>query len=132
WKLSFDTYNREIERYHEVIEETESFFFFDSDCAVSLMSAILEQQDPENLRWLVALRNVDWLLSDAGITLEKKYSLMDTLCNAFFIEFGGNKSLKVVLDAKFRANKVSIENALAIYREMPAYRIFDASFKARS
>ena len=49
WKIQLDTYNRELERYGEhLIEEAESVFYADSECILSLIKKI---SNNDNYRW---------------------------------------------------------------------------------
>ncbi len=114
WKVVIDTYHREIDRYgYNNIEFSEDFFYHDSECISKILKATKESDDPENYRWLSALKNIDTLFSIAGYnSLQEKYNEVLPIRNSFFIEFGGTKELSDTLSKKYRANKHRIETTL--------------------
>jgi lantibiotic biosynthesis protein len=73
WKIQFDTYDREIERYGgpDAILSAEDYFFSDSAAVLAILRNSLgdEGQDP---RWRAALCGVDTLLADFGFDLEAR------------------------------------------------------------
>ncbi|MGY0034959.1 thiopeptide-type bacteriocin biosynthesis protein [Pedobacter sp. NJ-S-72] len=102
-KLQYDTYEREIERYGEkTMELSESIFYHDSK-AVSNFINMIEGVEGEQYRWLFAMRGVDLLMADFGITIEQRQKLTEQMFTSFFAEFEGNKSLNTQLNDKFRA-----------------------------
>lgn len=101
-KIQIDTYKRELERYgHKSFENIETVFFADSVAVVSFLD-LLGGDEGERYRWLVALRGVDTLLNDLGLSLERKKMLLDNLRESFFREFNGNTQLTVQLNDKYR------------------------------
>jgi len=110
WKIQLDTYNRELERYgSELIEEVESIFFFDSECILSILKKL---GDNEIYRWMIALKLIDTLLSDFLFDTEKKQKLLDMLSKSFKIEFGYNEFNSKQFNRKFRENKKIVESVL--------------------
>ena len=76
WKVQIDTYQRELERYHEkLIDETESFFYVDSEYTVRIIQKIIRHK--EDYRWMIAFKMIDSLLSDFLFTVEQKLNLME-------------------------------------------------------
>jgi thiopeptide-type bacteriocin biosynthesis protein len=71
WRVQFDTYQREIERYGgaEAIQLAEQLFHADSEAVVQ----IIELLDPGDAgldeRWRLALRGMDQMLEDLGLDL---------------------------------------------------------------
>lgn len=111
WKIQLDTYNREIERYKNyAMEQSESFFFIDSECILNLLKNI--EGKNENFRWMIALRMIDELLSNFSYSLQLKMDFMYFLSQSFKEEFGFNKYNSKQFNSKFRENKKNIELAL--------------------
>ena len=110
WNIQCDTYNRELERYGEhLIEEAESIFFADSECIVSLIKKL---NNNENYRWMIALKLINEMLSDFGLSIEEKQNLMGNMSKSFKTEFGFNEFNSKQFNLKFRENKKSIESVL--------------------
>lgn len=110
YKIQTDTYEREIERYGtETMELTEDIFYYDSEAVINLID-LLEGEDGERFRWLLAARGVDMLLNDFGYTPEDKAALLKKLQKGFFTEFGGDKTLNTQLNDKYRNNMQQIRS----------------------
>jgi thiopeptide-type bacteriocin biosynthesis protein len=76
------------------------------------MLDLLEEEEGENYRWLLALRGVDTLLDDFGYTLAAKFSLLKLLQKNFYEEFGGGKPLLLQLNDKYREEMRKISSIL--------------------
>lgn len=112
WKIQIDTYNRELERYgNDLIEESETLFFHDSECMLSIVEKLSIYQE-ENFRWMIALKSVDSLISDFSLDLQHKQELMNDLSISFKNEFGFNQYNSKQFNVKFRENRNIIENVL--------------------
>ena len=104
WKVQLDTYEREIERYGglEATEIAERVFQADSEAVM----AILERLEPGDSgayeRWRLALRSIDFLLTDFGIGFDESRGLIDRLRKEFAKEMREDDSLKRSLGASFR------------------------------
>ena len=112
WKVQFDTYSRELERYGSNIEEIESFFYIDSQYMVKILN-YLHLHDYEDKKWLIALLSVDFILSDFSLNIAAKKELMRTLSLSFKNEYGFNKYNIKQLNEKYRENKKIIESTLS-------------------
>jgi lantibiotic biosynthesis protein len=111
-KIQTDTYKRELERYGaNTIAITESFFHIDSRTTLCLLDAI-DGEEGEKIKWQFALRSVDELLVNFNYTLSDKLLLMEQLKEGFIKEHGGQKELRLQLDAKFRTLREQVENIL--------------------
>jgi len=109
-KVQLDTYNRELERYgNEIIEEAESFFYADSECVLSILKQL---NNNENYRWMIALKLIDALFSDFGLTIEEKQKLMEETGKSYKTEFGFNEFNSKQFNTKFRENKKTVESVL--------------------
>ncbi|WP_316826817.1 lantibiotic dehydratase [Pedobacter miscanthi] len=97
-KFQLDTYQREIKRYGaSLIEDAESWFYYDSLSTLRLLT-LLNGEDKDKFRLLIAIRSVDALLNDFNLLLEEKYSLLEGMHQGFYKEFGSSKGLKIQLN----------------------------------
>lgn len=111
-KVQYDTYERELARYgYEKIDLSESLFFHDSEAVLQFLE-LLEGAESETLRWLMALRNIDMLLSDFGFPLEQKHQLLQMLKNDFLKEFSVDKPGLLQLDQLYRMESKQIQRFL--------------------
>lgn len=112
WKLTNDTYNREMERYgHNYIEQLEKIFYYDSVMIVNIID-LIEGDEGEVIRWLIGLRAIDDMLDVFDYNDENKIKYLEKLYDGFGKEFGMNKSLKSQLSDKYRAQQKVIENIM--------------------
>jgi thiopeptide-type bacteriocin biosynthesis protein len=110
WKVQLDTYNRELDRYdNRLIEEAESVFYADSECILSILKYITKN---ENYRWMIALKLINELLSDFGLSIGEKQKLLEYLSKSFKAEHGFNEFNSKQFSSKFRVNKKIIESVL--------------------
>jgi len=128
WKVQTDTYHREIERYgRETMGLSEAFFHYDSQMVAKLV-ALLDGDEGERIRWLMALRATDHLLDDFGFNLDEKSEMINHFRDGYGKEFGMNKVLKQNLESKYRKEKKEIErilsaDGLAEDEYLPFYRV---------
>lgn len=100
--IQIDTYVREIERYGtETMILSEDIFFYDSEATINCIS-LLEGEEAEHYRWLLAARGVDMLLQDFGYTLSQKAAFMKRVQKHFFEEFGAAPTLQTQLNSQYR------------------------------
>lgn len=109
WKIQTETYERELSRYGEmVMEETETLFFYDSECIVKLLT-VLELTDNDNERWMVGMAAIDSYLEVFGYDREARKNLVEHLRTGFFKEFQVNAATKKDLSTKYRNHKNEID-----------------------
>lgn len=91
WRVTPDTYDREIERYggDAGIALAEAVFHADSDAAIKMLK--LSEQDDGIRNWQLALLSVHSLLDDLGIDLEDRSRQLGAMCSG----------LKTDLDSAF-------------------------------
>lgn len=112
WKVQYDMYNRELERYGgALIEQSEQIFYRDSEMILNFLR-IYENQPNQDLKWLFGLRSIDGLLEDFGLPLIQKKMLMEILKTSFEKEMGLNKMLKKQLSTKYNQLKKQIADFL--------------------
>ena len=112
YRIQTDTYEREIERYGPAtMVFSEDLFYCDSECILPLLD-LLDEEEGERYRWLLAMRGIDTLLDDFGYTLPEKGSLLKILQKSFYEEFGGGKPLLLQLNDKYREEMRTISSIL--------------------
>jgi thiopeptide-type bacteriocin biosynthesis protein len=106
--IQYDTYERELARYHhEQIPFSETLFQYDSEAAVEI-AQLLDGVEGETLRWQAALRNVDCLLNDLGLDVPGKDRLMESLKGDYRQEFKINREGTAELDQLYRSQGKAI------------------------
>lgn len=109
WKVQFDTYIRELERYEDSnIEDTETIFHIDSKYTIAILKEI-EKNRLEHYRWLICLKMIDALLTNFKLDISEKYELVNNLSIGFKTEFGFNYHNSKQFKTKYRENKKNIE-----------------------
>lgn len=112
YRIQLDTYEREIERYgYHTMAFSEDFFHFDSDAVIELLD-LLDGEEGEQFRWLLAARGIDMLLDDFGYDLAAKAALLKKMQQAFHTEFGGGKPLQQQLNDKYRDHTPRLHSLL--------------------
>jgi thiopeptide-type bacteriocin biosynthesis protein len=103
WKVQLDTYEREVERYGgpEGMLLSEAIFEADSEAVLAIVE-MLEGDEGADVRWRIALRGIDMLLTDLGLEGEERMRTLRGMKESFAREFGGGKGLRVQLDQRFR------------------------------
>ncbi|MES2107387.1 MAG: lantibiotic dehydratase [Bacteroidota bacterium] len=110
-KIQMDTYQRELERYGpNFIEQAELLFFYDSECLINVNAAIGANDE---LRWKIALANINSLLNDYRLNLHDKFNLMTNLSNGLKEEFKLNSRDLKLFSQKYRTNKPDINAIMA-------------------
>ena len=103
WKIQFDTYEREIERYGgiEGMLASEQIFFADSEACLEILES-LEGDEGLDDRWQLAILGADRLLSDCGFTLGQKQEIISQARKAHEHEFAVDHSSRKILGERFR------------------------------
>jgi thiopeptide-type bacteriocin biosynthesis protein len=117
WKVQYDTYNREIERYGiDTIDLSEKIFCTDSEMIVKLLNG-LHGNESEKQRWLLSLRAIDELLTTFNYSIEKKLALLYSLQENFGKEFHIDGNFKKQFSLNFRENRKEIEKIIKANKE---------------
>lgn len=113
WKIQFDTYDREIERYGgtEAMSIAEDIFCADSDAVIEVLNRLDEGKEAD-CRWRIALLSIDRLLSDFGLDLEEKNDTLERFDAAMNIELKTTGMTKRQLSEKFRREGRKIDALL--------------------
>lgn len=114
WRLLFDRYEPEVERYGgpRGIAASELLFQLDSELCLELLK-ILSAKGGADLRWQLACCGVDRLLSALGLALKEKESLTRQMSRAREQEFVVDQDYKQQLAQAFRAHRHTVAAALA-------------------
>jgi thiopeptide-type bacteriocin biosynthesis protein len=117
WKIQFDTYDREVERYGglEAAIAAEDIFFADSDAALAILQAV--PGEDLDTRWQVALLGAHTLLGDCGLDLGARHQLVRGLRDSFHREFQVGIIQKRELGDRFRAERRRLENLIDLSTE---------------
>jgi len=110
WNIQIDTYQRELERYGaNTISLVEDIFFIDSEFVIKLLYQ-LNEENPEQHRWKLALVQIDSFLSAFSLELSQRKELINTVAENYKKEFGFTHHLtKKQLDNKYRSYRKEIE-----------------------
>jgi len=120
YKVSYDTYNREMERYGNVIEIAEEIFHSDSH---STMRYLLRTGLSDEYRWLYSMTWIDALLDSFQFSDENKSKFYQNMCNVYHSEFGIQKQARVVMDKKYRKLSQKIEMMFYTEDHFGEYRL---------
>jgi lantibiotic biosynthesis protein len=118
WRLQFDTYEREVERYGgaEGILLAEQVFQADSAAVLQIIEMLETDDEGLDERWRLTLCGVDMLLTDFGLDVEAKCKLLRLARNNLLKEFAAGSTLMPQLAEKFRHERKSLELLLAARR----------------
>lgn len=109
YKVSIDTYLREIERYlYSTINDVEELFYHDSDCTLSYLEII--DQNSDKLRWMFALKAINCLLDDFSFDLDQKIDFLKGPRSYFKDEFKADKKLLQKINQKFKMHQEEINH----------------------
>jgi thiopeptide-type bacteriocin biosynthesis protein len=113
WRIQFDTYEREIERYGgpEGIELAERLFHADSE-AVLLLAEWFPGDTRGDLRWRLALVGMDLLLSEMEFDSDTRLEVIRKARDSFAKEFRADAPFKHQLATKFRTERRRLEALL--------------------
>ena len=121
WRVQLDTYEREVERYggEAGIGLAERVFYADSEAALAIVRQLTGDAGAE-LRWRVALRGIDLLFDDLGLTLEQKRDIALQAQRGYGREFGADGAFQHEISRRYRTERACLEALLDPQREAPA------------
>jgi thiopeptide-type bacteriocin biosynthesis protein len=113
WRIQFDTYEREVERYGgiEGVSLAEEIFYADSEAALDILKAT-EGDEGLEMRWRITMLGVDRLLRDFGLDLETKRSSMKRLRDNYHGEFQAGADTEKAIGDRFRRERRDLEALL--------------------
>lgn len=123
WRVQFDTYEREVERYggDRGIELAEQVFHADSDAVLAVLRS-LSGEEGLDLRWRLALPGIDLLFEALGLGLQERRSVARAAREGYGGEFGVDGAFRGAVGRRYRAERRDLE-ALLDLRQDPAYRL---------
>jgi class I lanthipeptide synthase len=106
WRMQLDTYEREVERYggDRGVELAEQVFAADSEAVLTIMGPLCGDAGLD-LRWRLALRGMDLLFDDLGLTLEEKRSVARRAREGYGREFGVDGNFRGRVSQRYRAEQ---------------------------
>jgi class I lanthipeptide synthase len=121
WRLQLDTYEREVERYggDRGVELAEQVFAADSEAVLTIMGR-LSGDAGLDLRWRLAMRGMDLLFDDLGLTLEEKRSVARRAREGYGREFGIDGDFRGRVSQRYRAERARLEALLDPGQAPPA------------
>lgn len=110
WRTQVDTYEREVERYGGPlgIGSAEHIFHADSQAVIAIMTQLPGDAGAE-LRWQIALRGIDQLFGDFGLTLAQKREIARWCKRGYGREFGVGGAFQHAVSARFRRERPRLE-----------------------
>jgi thiopeptide-type bacteriocin biosynthesis protein len=114
WRVQFDTYEREVERYGgaEGMVLSEQLFKADSEAVLALIEMLEPGDEGADERWRLALYGIDRLLDDFGFDVNKKHLILKPMRDAFAEEFRMDQDLRIQLSDKFRKERKALGGLL--------------------
>lgn len=108
WRIQFDTYLPEVQRYGgpAAIELAEEVFCADSDAVLGL---IRRKKEP---RWLLAMLGIDALLNDFGLGFDERLAWSKEVRGAFQQEFSQSAE-RTKVGVQHRLHRATIRQAFA-------------------
>ncbi len=113
WKIEFDTYQREIERYGglEGMLNSEEIFFADSEAVLTILQALSGDDGPD-VRLRIAIVGADRLLSDCGLNLLERRAAIQRAREFLQREFRVDVNVRRRLGERFRVQHGTLETLL--------------------
>ncbi|HEU4536348.1 MAG TPA: thiopeptide-type bacteriocin biosynthesis protein, partial [Polyangiaceae bacterium] len=114
WRLAYDTYDREVERYGGVegMAAAEDIFHADSEAVASLLPRT--RGGPDDARWQAALLGLDALLGDLGLGEGERLGLVGAMRASFALEFRApGDPLRHGIGAAYRPRRAAIDGLFA-------------------
>ncbi len=115
WRLAYDTYEREVERYGgaEGMAAAEAIFHADSEAFATLLPG-LRGDSAGDLRWQATLLGMNALLDDLGLDAAGRRGLVGAMRASFALEFPTpGDALRHGIGAAYRPRRAAIEALFA-------------------
>jgi len=121
WRVQFDTYEREVDRYGgaEAIEIAESIFHADSDLVAELLSGA-PADAPGDWRWQIAMKVMDQYYQAFGHDLAARREAAERSERAFRAEFRVDKHFEADLSRRYRTERALVEEIAGESALLPA------------
>lgn len=112
WKMQFDTYEREVERYGgpEAIDLAEEIFFRDSEAVLAMLESCSGDAGSDQ-RWRLMFAGIDRLFADFDLDLATRLQLSEASRDNFARQFQ-YESLREHLAQRFRKERTALQRML--------------------
>ena len=119
WRVQFDTYEREVERYGGMVgvELAEKIFHVDSDTVLEILEKLEPGDAGLDERWRLALCGTDLLLDDLQLGAEAKLVVLQAVRASFAREFRAQTKLRKQIGERFRKERKDLEALLDASKE---------------
>jgi thiopeptide-type bacteriocin biosynthesis protein len=109
-RISVLTYEREVERYggEAGLVLAERIFHADSEAVLAIVRTLSGDQGAD-ARWRLALRGMDWLLEDLGLSIAQRLDLARRLGSGLRAGVESDRAFAIQLGAKFRRERAEVE-----------------------
>jgi thiopeptide-type bacteriocin biosynthesis protein len=113
WRVQFDTYEREVERYggDPGVELAEQIFHADSEAVLGIVRR-LPGDAGADARWRLALRGVDLLFDDFDVDFEQRQAVTRQARDGYRAEFGVGAGFQAAISRRFRNERTGLEALL--------------------
>lgn len=129
YRIQTDTYEREIERYGAAcMEASEYLFGYDSR---AILDYLHTDSDPMT-RWWFGVKSCDALLTDFGLSLDAKATLLEQLQAQFLAENRADKSLRKQLNQRYREDEPTLNDLLTSGHPSDPFHACDRIIQTRS
>jgi thiopeptide-type bacteriocin biosynthesis protein len=120
WRLQFDTYEREVERYGgpQAIEPAEQLFSADSAAALAIVRDLAGDRGAA-LRWRAALLGIDLLFDDLGLSLAARRAVTRRAREGYGRELGAGGPFQREVGLRYRKERSAVERLLDPRRQPP-------------
>jgi thiopeptide-type bacteriocin biosynthesis protein len=121
WRVQLDTYEQEVERYggEAGLRLAERVFHADSEAVLAVVGQ-LPGDAGADLRWRVALRGIDKLFDDLGLTLDQKRAIARQARRGYGSEFGVDGDFSREVSRRYRHERASVQALLEPHQDPPA------------
>jgi thiopeptide-type bacteriocin biosynthesis protein len=111
WKVQFDTYEREIERYggQEATMIAEEIFTADSNAVLSILRS-LDGDEGLAWRWKLTLIGMDKLLADCGLDIGDRFAVAARIKDEMRAEFRVGGAKGGAIGAEFRKERKALQD----------------------
>lgn len=111
WKIQYDTYIRELERYgFQTTHLSEKYFYYNS---IDILRILKYNKKVNKEQWYYAFKMVDSILENFNLSIKEKITLLKELDHDFQTEFQIDYPSSHQLGKKYRSIKEHIEEAMS-------------------
>jgi thiopeptide-type bacteriocin biosynthesis protein len=118
YKIQYDAYQREIERYGaDMIQHCEDVFWRDSESILQMLNLNSDVKSPKRSMWHYALKSTHEYFNYFNIGLKERIQFTAGLTESFQKEFGDSKVLRNDLNKLYKENRITVEELFSASAE---------------